>query len=98
MTADWFKETNKRTYGLVRASNAGAAPLPYVIYNDYYSHKRLYHSPDQQQLYRRALDAGGTRFQIGGRMAQAHAIRLLLSYGHAQRLGQRHQTLDFFRK
>jgi alpha-D-xyloside xylohydrolase len=39
MTAKWFKERNQRTYGLVRASNAGASPLPYVIYNDYYSHK-----------------------------------------------------------
>lgn len=39
MTAKWFKERNQRTYGLVRASNAGASSLPYVIYNDYYSHK-----------------------------------------------------------
>lgn len=39
MTADWFKERNQRTYGLVRASNAGASSLPYVIYNDYYSHQ-----------------------------------------------------------
>ena len=39
MTADWFQEKNQRTYGLVRGSNAGANALPYVIYNDYYSHK-----------------------------------------------------------
>ncbi|NNG11014.1 MAG: DUF5110 domain-containing protein [Arenibacter sp.] len=39
MTAKWFKEKNQRTYGLVRASNAGASALPYVLYNDYYSHK-----------------------------------------------------------
>ncbi len=39
MTADWFRELNQRTYGLVRASNAGASSFPYVIYNDYYSHK-----------------------------------------------------------
>ncbi|MFK5973472.1 MAG: glycoside hydrolase family 31 protein [Flavobacteriaceae bacterium] len=39
MTADWFREKNQRTYGLVRASNAGASSFPYVIYNDYYSHK-----------------------------------------------------------
>jgi alpha-D-xyloside xylohydrolase len=39
MTADWYQEINKRTYGLVRASNAGASHLPYVIYNDYYNHK-----------------------------------------------------------
>jgi len=39
MTAGWFREINKRTYGLVRASNAGASSFPYVIYNDYYSHQ-----------------------------------------------------------
>jgi alpha-D-xyloside xylohydrolase len=39
MTAAWFRETNKRTYGLTRASNAGSSGLPYVIYNDYYNHK-----------------------------------------------------------
>ncbi len=39
MSSDWFREINKRTYGLVRASNAGSSSLPYVIYNDYYSHK-----------------------------------------------------------
>lgn len=39
MTGKWFKELNQRTYGLVRASNAGASALPYVIYNDYYSHR-----------------------------------------------------------
>lgn len=38
LTADIYKERNLRTYGLVRASNAGASALPYVIYNDYYSH------------------------------------------------------------
>jgi alpha-glucosidase (family GH31 glycosyl hydrolase) len=39
LTADWFRERNQRTYGLVRGSNAGASALPYVIYNDYYDHK-----------------------------------------------------------
>ncbi len=38
-TAEWYKEKNQRTYGLVRAANAGTNSLPYVIYNDYYSHK-----------------------------------------------------------
>ncbi len=38
-TADAFHARNERTYGLVRASNAGAAPLPYVLYNDAYSHQ-----------------------------------------------------------
>ena len=35
MTYDLYHKQNKRTYGLVRASNAGASPFPYVIYNDY---------------------------------------------------------------
>lgn len=38
ITTDIYKERNLRTYGLVRASNAGASAFPYVIYNDYYSH------------------------------------------------------------
>ena len=39
MTAQLYHEKNFRTYGLVRASNAGAVSFPYVIYNDYYSHR-----------------------------------------------------------
>jgi alpha-glucosidase (family GH31 glycosyl hydrolase) len=39
ISADWFREKNVRTYGLTRASNAGASSMPYVIYNDYYNHK-----------------------------------------------------------
>ena len=39
VTTRLFKENNVRTYGLTRASNGGAASLPYVIYNDYYSHE-----------------------------------------------------------
>ena len=39
MTAQIYHEKNKRTYGLVRASNAGGASFPFVIYNDYYSHR-----------------------------------------------------------
>ncbi len=38
-TLDAFSARDERTYGLVRGSNAGAAPLPYVIYNDSYSHQ-----------------------------------------------------------
>ncbi|MGV8878102.1 MAG: TIM-barrel domain-containing protein [Sphingobacteriaceae bacterium] len=41
MTNGWFKEKNQRTYGLIRASNAGASSFPYVIYNDNYSHKNF---------------------------------------------------------
>ncbi len=37
-TAELFRQRGRRTWGLVRGSNAGAAALPYVIYNDYYSH------------------------------------------------------------
>lgn len=36
---EMYKERNERTYGLVRASNAGASSFPYVIYNDYYRHE-----------------------------------------------------------
>ncbi len=39
LTADLYREQNTRTFGLVRASNAGASAMPYVIYNDYYSHQ-----------------------------------------------------------
>lgn len=39
MTKEWFKERNKRTFGLVRASNAGASSFPYVIYDDFYDHR-----------------------------------------------------------
>ncbi len=38
MTTELYRKKNLRTYGLVRASNAGATSFPYVIYNDYYSH------------------------------------------------------------
>jgi alpha-D-xyloside xylohydrolase len=40
-TADAFRARDQRTYGLVRASNAGAAPLPYVLYNDFYGHQEF---------------------------------------------------------
>lgn len=39
MTTDIYRQKNTRTYGLVRASNAGGVSFPYVIYNDYYSHE-----------------------------------------------------------
>ncbi|WP_223151263.1 TIM-barrel domain-containing protein [Chitinophaga varians] len=39
LTTEWFREKGIRTYGLVRASNAGASSFPYVIYNDYYNHR-----------------------------------------------------------
>ena len=38
-SAKMFHQKNQRTYGLVRASNAGAVSFPYVIYNDYYNHE-----------------------------------------------------------
>ena len=34
-----YKENNERTYGLVRAGNAGTTSYPFVIYNDYYNHR-----------------------------------------------------------
>lgn len=39
MTTDLYHEKNQRTYGLVRAGNAGTSSFPYVIYNDYYNHR-----------------------------------------------------------
>lgn len=38
-TTRMYRKRNKRTYGLVRASNAGTSSFPYVIYNDYYNHR-----------------------------------------------------------
>lgn len=38
-TAELYKQRNQRTFGLVRASNAGGNSFPYVLYNDYYSHQ-----------------------------------------------------------
>ena len=38
-TTDMFRERNQRTYGLVRAANAGTSSYPYVLYNDYYNHR-----------------------------------------------------------
>jgi alpha-D-xyloside xylohydrolase len=34
-----YRGLNKRTFGLVRASNGGGSSFPYVIYNDYYNHE-----------------------------------------------------------
>lgn len=34
-----YREQNVRTYGLVRAANAGTSSFPFVIYNDYYNHR-----------------------------------------------------------
>ncbi len=39
LTDQIYRHKNERTYGLVRAANAGSVSLPYVLYNDYYSHK-----------------------------------------------------------
>ncbi len=39
LTNQLFRESNRRTYGLARASNAGGVSLPYVIYDDYYDHR-----------------------------------------------------------
>lgn len=37
--AEMYHQKNQRTYGLVRANNAGGVSLPFVIYNDYYNHE-----------------------------------------------------------
>lgn len=41
MTTDVYRNANRRTYGLVRASGAGASSLPYVLYSDLYDHKQF---------------------------------------------------------
>jgi alpha-glucosidase (family GH31 glycosyl hydrolase) len=41
MTTDLFRSHNRRTYGLVRASNAAASSMPYVLYSDLYDHKQF---------------------------------------------------------
>lgn len=38
MILDLFRRQGRRTYGLVRGSNAGASAFPFVLYSDYYSH------------------------------------------------------------
>lgn len=38
-STEMYHKKNQRTFGLVRASNAGAVSYPYVIYNDYYNHE-----------------------------------------------------------
>ncbi len=38
MILDLFRGQGRRTYGLVRGSNAGASAFPFVLYSDYYSH------------------------------------------------------------
>lgn len=39
VTTRMYKEKNERTFGLVRAVNAGTSSFPYVLYNDYYNHR-----------------------------------------------------------
>lgn len=41
LTGDLFRKHNRRTYGLVRASNAAASSLPYVLYSDLYDHRQF---------------------------------------------------------
>lgn len=39
LTDEIYRQKNIRTYGLIRAANAGSVSYPYVLYNDYYNHK-----------------------------------------------------------
>lgn len=38
---DAYRAKNSRTYGLIRAANAGSVKYPYVIYSDNYSHREF---------------------------------------------------------
>jgi alpha-glucosidase (family GH31 glycosyl hydrolase) len=40
LTTEIFRKRGRRTYGQVRASNAGGVSFPYVIYNDCYEHRQ----------------------------------------------------------
>ncbi|NEW05773.1 ABC transporter substrate-binding protein [Paenibacillus sp. SYP-B3998] len=41
MSDDMYRKHNRRTYGLVRASNAAASSMPYVLYSDLYDHRQF---------------------------------------------------------
>ena len=41
MILDMFRNHNRRTYGLVRASLAGASPLPFALYSDLYDYRQF---------------------------------------------------------
>jgi alpha-D-xyloside xylohydrolase len=41
ITMQAFRQRNQRSYGLVRAGNAGTTSFPYVIYNDSYNHREF---------------------------------------------------------
>ncbi|NQX59433.1 TIM-barrel domain-containing protein [Paenibacillus qinlingensis] len=41
MTTEIYRSQNRRTYGLVRASNTAASSMPYVLYSDLYDHKQF---------------------------------------------------------
>ncbi len=41
LTRELFRRRDRRTYGLVRASSAGASNLPYVLYSDLYDHREF---------------------------------------------------------
>lgn len=64
LTDEVFRKKNIRTYGLIRAANAGSVSYPYVIYNDYYSHKdfitALINSGFSGLLWTPELRAGGS--------------------------------------
>jgi len=38
---DAFRDRDRRTYGLVRASMAGSPPMPFVLYSDLYDHRQF---------------------------------------------------------
>lgn len=40
-TTDLYHAHNQRTFGQVRAANAGTCSFPFVLYNDYYDHRNF---------------------------------------------------------
>ncbi|NOR76012.1 MAG: ABC transporter substrate-binding protein, partial [Draconibacterium sp.] len=39
LTEEIYRQKKERTYGLIRAANAGSVSYPYVIYTDYYNYR-----------------------------------------------------------
>ncbi len=72
LTDEIFRKKNERTYGLIRAANAGSVSYPYVIYNDYYSHKdfitALVNSGFSGLLWTPEVRAGGSAEDWARRM------------------------------
>ena len=96
-TVKMYREKNLRTYGQVRAGNAGTNAYPYVLYNDYYDHRGFITALINSSFYRRVMDTGSSFLQNIGRMASTDADCLFFAYCTVECLGGRNETMDFCR-